>query len=74
MLSDDKGVILEEKVPEGITVNRLYYKDIFTKMRAIVRKKQLELWKNGFLLHQDNMLAHTVLFMKQFRLTNYLLH
>ena len=31
-----------------------------------VRKKRPELWKNGWILHQDNAPAHNVLSVKQF--------
>jgi transposase len=31
-----------------------------------VRRKRPELWRNGWILHQDNAPAHNVLFVKQY--------
>ena len=63
---DIKGVILEEWVPEGTTVNQHYYKEVLIKLREKVRRKRPQLWENGFILHQDNAPAHTALSVKQF--------
>ena len=62
---DIKGVILEEWVPEGTTVNQHYYKEVLIKLREKVRQKRPQLWENGFILHQDNTPAHTALSVKQ---------
>jgi transposase len=35
-------------------------------LRERIRRKRPELWKNGFILHQDNVPAHTALSVKQF--------
>jgi histone-lysine N-methyltransferase SETMAR len=35
-------------------------------LRERIRRKRPELWKNGFILHQDNAPAHTALSVKQF--------
>ena len=46
-------------VPEGQTVNQVYYKEVLTNLRERVRSKRPEMWKNGSgVLHQDNALAH----------------
>ena len=63
---DIKGVILEEWVPEGTTVNQHYYKEVLIKLREKVRQKRPQLWENDFIVHQDNAHAHTALSVKQF--------
>jgi hypothetical protein len=63
---DIKGVIFEHCVPEGATVNQHYYKNVLQTLRERIRKKRTELWKNSFILHQDNAPAHTALSVKQF--------
>ena len=63
---DIKGVILEEWVPDGATVNQHYYKQVLETLRERVRRKRPQLWENGFILHQDNAPAHSALSVKQF--------
>ena len=42
-------------VPEGQTVNHVYYKEALTSLREQVRRRRPEMWKNGsWVLHQDN--------------------
>jgi len=36
------------------------------KLRERVRRKRPELWRNGWILHQDNAPAHNALTVKQF--------
>jgi len=46
-------------VPEGQTVNQVYYKEVLTNLREQVRKKRPEMWKNSsWVLHQGNVPAH----------------
>jgi histone-lysine N-methyltransferase SETMAR len=63
---DIKGVIFEHWVPEGATVNQHYYKNVLQTLRERIRRKRPELWKNGFILHQDKAPARTALSVKQF--------
>jgi hypothetical protein len=63
---DIKGVIFEHWVPEGATVSQHYYKNVLQTLKERIRRKRPELWKNGFILHQDNALARTALSVKQF--------
>jgi histone-lysine N-methyltransferase SETMAR len=63
---DIKGVIFQHWVPEGRTVNQHYYKNVLQNLRERIRRKRPKLWKNGFILHQDNAPAHTALSVKQF--------
>ena len=39
------------------------------KLRERVRRKRPELWRNGWILHQDNAPAHNALSVKQFLAT-----
>jgi len=53
-------------VPEGQTVNQVYYKEVMTNLREWVRRRPI-MWKNGsWVLHQDNVLAHNALSAKMF--------
>jgi len=54
-------------VPEGQTVNQVYYKEVLTNLREWVRRRRPEIWKNGsWVLYQDNAVAHNVLSVKTF--------
>jgi transposase len=55
------GIVMTEWVPSGQTVNQQYYLEVLTKLLERVRRKRPELWRNGWILHQDNALS-----MKQF--------
>ncbi|VVC33042.1 Transposase, type 1 [Cinara cedri] len=58
---------MTEWVPEGQTVNQIYYLSVLATLRERVRKKRPELWKNNsWILHQDNALAHNALSVKQY--------
>ena len=62
-------------VPEGQTVNHVYYKEVLTNLHERVRRRRRrrrpEMWKNGsWVLHQDNPPAHNALSVKTF-LTKY---
>jgi hypothetical protein len=42
-------------VPEGQTVNHVYYKEVLTVLHEWVRRKRPEMWKKGsWILHHDN--------------------
>jgi hypothetical protein len=63
---DNPGNLKAEWVPSGQTVNQHYYIEVLMKLRERVRRKCLELWQNGWILHQDNAPAHNALSVKQF--------
>jgi len=63
---DIQGTVMTEWVPSGQTVNQQYYIEVLTKLREHVTRKQPELWRNGWILHQDNAPAHNALSVKQF--------
>ena len=58
---DIQGIVMAEWVPSGQTVNQQYYIEVLMKLRERVRKKQPELWRNGWILRQDNTPAHNAL-------------
>jgi len=63
---DIQGTVMAEWVPGIQVVNRQYYIEVLTKLCERVRRKRLELWRNGWILHQDNAPAHNALSVKQF--------
>jgi len=66
---DIQGIVMAEWVPSGQTVNQQYYIEVLTKLRERVTRKRPELWRNVWILHQDNAPAHNALSVKQFLAT-----
>ena len=68
---DIKGLVHFEFVPKGQTVNQQLYIEVLKQLRDSVRRKRPELWRSGeWLLHQDNVPAHTELSVRQFLTKN----
>ena len=63
---DIQDIVMAEWVPSVQTVNQQYYIEILMKLCECVRRKRLELWRNGWILQQDNTPAHNALSVKQF--------
>jgi histone-lysine N-methyltransferase SETMAR len=64
---DIRGIIMTQYVPPGQTVNQTYYYiELLTKLRGRIRRKRPGLWRNGWILHQDNAPAHNALSVRQF--------
>jgi len=63
---DIQGIVMAEWVHSGQTVNQQYYIDVLMKLRECVRRKRPELWRNRWILFQDNTTAHNALSVKQF--------
>jgi len=63
---DIQRIVMAEWVPSDQTVNQQYYIEVLTKLRDRVRRKRPELWRNGWILHQDKAPAHNALSVKQF--------
>jgi len=60
-------VVHVDWVPEGQTVNPVYYKEVLANLHERVRRRRPEMWKNGsWVLHQDNAPAHNALSVKIF--------
>ena len=57
-------------LPEGQTVNKVYYKNILTTLRERVRRRP-DTWKNAsWILHHDNASAHNALSVKNYLAKN----
>ncbi len=63
---DCRGLIMEEWMPTGQTVNAIYYCEVMCKLHERFRKKRPELWKNGFAIHHDDMPSHTEFIVRNF--------
>jgi len=63
---DIQGIMMAEWVPSSQTVKQQYYIEVLTKLHGRVRRKRPELWRNGWILHQDNAPAHNEFSVKQF--------
>jgi len=63
---DLDGIVQAEFVPRNTTVNFEYHKGLSECLRNDVHRKQPEKWANGFILHHDNALCHTLLLVGQF--------
>ena len=44
---DIRGVMYIDWVPEGQTVNQVYYKNVLTTLRKRVRRRGPDMWKNA---------------------------
>jgi hypothetical protein len=57
---------MAEWVPSGQTVNQQYYIEVLTKLHERARRKRPGLWRNGFILRQDNAPSHNALSVEEF--------
>ena len=58
-------------VPEGQTVNHVYYKNVLTTLRERVRRRRPDMWKNAsWILHHDNAPTHNALTVKRYLAKN----
>jgi len=63
---DIKGIVHFEFIPQGQTVNQVYYVEKLKLLREAVRRKWLEFWPNVWILHHDNAPGHKALSVTQF--------
>ena len=64
---DIRGIVHVDWMPEGQSVNQVYYEEFSTNLHEWVRRRRPEMGKNSsWVLHQDNMLAHNDLPVKTF--------
>jgi hypothetical protein len=63
---DIHAVVVAEWVTSSQTVTQHYYVEILIKLHEHVRRKWPGLWRNGWILLQDNVPPHNALFVKQF--------
>ena len=64
---DIQCIVMAES--SGRTVNQQYCIEVLTNLRDRVRRKRPELWRNRWILHQDNAPVHNALSVKQFLAT-----
>lgn len=64
---DYRGVVHQEFLPTGQTVNKEYYLSVMRRLRESIRRKRPELWQNkSWFLHHDNAPSHTAIIIRQF--------
>ena len=64
---DHHGLVHHEFVPQGQTVNQLFYKEVLTRfVNKICQKRRASWARKTWILHHDNAPAHTALSVKQF--------
>ena len=67
---DIRGIVPYEFVPPGQTDNQVYYMEVLEKLCEKVRRKRPELSvNNSWILHHDNIRAHTALSVREFLAT-----
>lgn len=66
---NQEGIVHKEFVLAGQTVNAYFYCEVLRWFHEVVRRKRPAKWCNNWLLHHDNMPAHTVLKVQQFLAT-----
>ena len=56
---DQEGIVHQEFVPSGMTVNADFYCDVLRRLRENVRRKRAQKWRNqNLIIHNDNVPAH----------------
>ena len=68
---DCNGVVHQEFLPQGRTVNKEYYLEVMHRLREEIHQKGLELWNNqSWSLQHDNAPARTSLLVLEFLAKN----
>jgi hypothetical protein len=66
MLVFEWCIVQHEFVPRGRSITAAYYIEVLTRLRENVRRRRPQKWKDGWILHNDNALSHTVMAVQQF--------
>ena len=66
------GMVYHEFLPQGRTVNKVYYLEVMSRLRETIRQKLIELWKNqSWILYYDNAApAYTSMLEREFLAKN----
>ena len=60
-------MVHHESLPEGRTLNKESYLKVMRRLREAIRQEHTELWKNqSWILHHDNLPAHTSMIVREF--------
>lgn len=63
---DYKGVVFHEFLPQGETVNKVYYLGLMRRLREAIRQKRPDLWENNsWILHHDNAPSHNAIIIRE---------
>jgi hypothetical protein len=54
-------IVHYEFVPRGRSITAAYYIEVLTHLRENVRQRRPQKWKDGWILHHDNVLSHMVM-------------
>jgi len=61
------GIVHHEYTPDRQTINKEFYVEVLRRLRESVRRKRPEKWRDGdWILHHDNVPAHTSHLVQQF--------
>jgi hypothetical protein len=63
---DIKGVVHYQFIPQGQTINQVYFVEILKRLLETVRRERPELWPTDWILHHNDAPAHKTLSAKQF--------
>jgi hypothetical protein len=63
---DTEGTVRAQFVPRGTSANSEYCKGLLERLRNDMWRKRPEKWKNGFVLHYDNVPCGNVSCLRQF--------
>ena len=67
---DHKGIVHNEFIVQGQTVNQRYYLEVLTRLRESVRRERPGLWPEKWILHHDNIPVHDALRVREFLAKN----
>ena len=64
---DSEGIVHDEYTPNEQTINKEFYLEVLQRLCESVRRKRQEKWRDGdWILHHNNVPAHTSHLVQQF--------